>query len=535
MQGVLAFVGIERRCLGTESSGREGIVTVSGAQAGMLKPAAIREVGGRQQSDGLLPVTGNRSLLEIVDVDWRRPFEQGAIRTEGRVVIIDTGQNGRRHSEDHVLDAQSGRDRPCLQMAVDIVEGDRRQQAEEPRLLFLVAHAAIDDQVDAVHQGLGEAGSGVGALLVAIVEWGIGATAIGDELVQADRRINRTAARKTQLLVVAGQRQERGEAGRGVVQIADAIALVERVVDPIAVGLDAVAVERRRPRPIIGRGRNRCLPLVERSDAGFGADCDRRAADAVLQDDVDDAADRIVAVQHRAAVAARDFNALDRIARNGREIHALDVDVIDPASIDEEQGIGGGERAKTTEVDGGLRAIDAAKQAGQLHARRLCDDFLHGVGRRTRDILRCYDRGRCADDAVELPDSAYAASENESPPGRAPEQRWGRASTMCEARRGVRSSLVGGGLGPGPVLVAGWIDLDRRQLILRCGLLRVAAETPSKRAGKRAGIRKVEANRRARRRCMAVAGVEDIVGGLGMTSVARHSEPSLTIPLARIQ
>ncbi len=35
--------------------------------------------------------------------------------------------------------------------------------------------------------------------------------------------------------------------------------------------------------------------------------------DAGLGDDVDDAADRVVAVEHRAAVAARDFDALDRI------------------------------------------------------------------------------------------------------------------------------------------------------------------------------------------------------------------------------
>jgi len=44
-------------------------------------------------------------------------------------------------------------------------------------------------------------------------------------------------------LVVAGHRQEGLEVGRGVVEIADPVALVERVVFAIAVGLDGVAIE----------------------------------------------------------------------------------------------------------------------------------------------------------------------------------------------------------------------------------------------------------------------------------------------------
>ena len=55
---------------------------------------------------------------------------------------------------------------------------------EEPALLLLVAHAAVDDEVDAVPQGLGEAGGGVRALLVAVVEWRTGAPAVGDQFVE---------------------------------------------------------------------------------------------------------------------------------------------------------------------------------------------------------------------------------------------------------------------------------------------------------------------------------------------------------------
>ena len=111
-------------------------------------------------------------------------------------------------------------------------------------LLLLVADAAVDDQIDAVHQGFGEAGGGGGALLVAVVERRAGAPPVGGEFVEPDRGIDEAAAGKSELLVVAGQGQERGQAGRGVIQIADAVALVERVVDAVAVGLDAVAVER---------------------------------------------------------------------------------------------------------------------------------------------------------------------------------------------------------------------------------------------------------------------------------------------------
>ena len=125
-------------------------------------------------------------------------------------------------------------------MGVDITVAEG---VEEGGLLLLVPHPAIDDQVDAVHQGLGEAGVGVGALLVAVIEWRAGAATIGFEFIDSDGGIDEAATRKTQLLVVAGQGQERGEAGRGVIEIADPVALVQRVVDAVAVGLDAVAIE----------------------------------------------------------------------------------------------------------------------------------------------------------------------------------------------------------------------------------------------------------------------------------------------------
>src|SRR5258706_1912680 len=103
--------------------------------------------------------------------------------------------------------------------------------------------------------------------------------------------------------------------------------------------------------------------MYEGPDADLGAYRDRRTYRASLGDDVDDAADGVVAVKHGAAVATRNFNAFDRIARNGREVHALHVDVIDPAPIDKKQGIGSGEGAKASQVDAGSDAVHAAVQA----------------------------------------------------------------------------------------------------------------------------------------------------------------------------
>src|SRR6266702_5938270 len=242
-------------------------------------------------------------------------------------------------------------------MAVDVTV---TKGIEESCLLLLVAYATIDDEIDAIPQGLGEASGGVGALLVTVVERRAGAAAGGDEFVETDRGIDQAGTGEAELLIVAGKGQEGGEAGRGVVDVADPGALVEGVVGAVAVGLDAVAVERGRPRPEIGRSRDRRHALVEGADTCLAADRDRRAADTILQDDVDDAADGVVAVQHRAAVAAGDFDAFDRIAWNGRKIDPSHIDVVEPAAVDEHQTIRGREGAESAEVDAGLQAVDAA-------------------------------------------------------------------------------------------------------------------------------------------------------------------------------
>src|SRR5258707_8723068 len=174
-----------------------------------------------------------------------------------------------------------------------------------------------------------------------MVERRLGACAVGDQFVEADGRIDEPAAGQSQLLIVAGYCQERREVGRGIVDVADGVALVERVVDPVSVGLESVAIEGCRPWSCVGRGRDRRKALVEGAGAAFGADRDRRSADAGLGDDVDYAANRVVAIEHRAAVDSGNLDSHDRIARNGRKIETSNIDVVNPPAHDTHYTVGG--------------------------------------------------------------------------------------------------------------------------------------------------------------------------------------------------
>src|SRR5258708_20988650 len=110
-----------------------------------------------------------------------------------------------------------------------------------------------------------------------------------------------------------------------VVDAPDGVAMVEHVVDPISVGLDAVSIKRRRPWSRIQRGRDRTDLLVEGAGAAFEAHRNRRTRGAGLGDDVDDASDGVIAIEHGATVAARNFTRLARITRNRRKIHPAPI------------------------------------------------------------------------------------------------------------------------------------------------------------------------------------------------------------------
>ena len=525
MQRVLRFVAVEWKRPGTEDEWRRAVEAITGAEADVLGTGSVGEVRRRQQANGLLPVTGERLLRQVVDVPRGKAPERASVLMERGIVIVDAGKDCRRNPEDRVPDAQSRRDRPCLE--VGVVEGRRkarqwrrkRYRAEESALRVLLPHAAVDDQVDTFDDRLGEARGGAGALLVAVVEGRGSAPAIGDQFVDADRGVDNSATRQAELLVVAGHRQERLEVGRGVIEVADAVLLVEGVVLAIAVRFDGVAVERGRPRTVVRRGGNVGQTLVEGADAGLAANRHRRAADPALGDDVDHAADGIVAIEHRAAVAARDLDALDRVERDGRQIDLRHVDVVQPAAVDQDQGVGGGEGAEAAQVDGGLRAIHGtSEQRGELHARRLCQYVGQVVRRRVCDLF-CRDyRGGSADNAIELAHTragaaAVAGARTVRRPGagaargRPRSHRPRRAAALVECRPCARLVLVGR---------RG--DLDRRQFvgghILR---MRCAGIEGKKRGGEKD------------RATPGGGGGGRHGSDLGMTSVARHSERRPTI------
>src|SRR5262249_2325378 len=136
-----------------------------------------------------------------------------------------------------------------------------------------------------------------------------------------------------------------------------------------------------------------------------------------LGDDVDDAADRTVAVEHGARVAARDLDALNALARNRREIESGRVDVVDPSAIDQDQRIGWRRGAEAAHVDHTARAVGAAEQALHLHAGLARKNVWQVLRRRTLDVFGGYDGGRGAGDA-DCRDRARRAGTGDAEPAR---------------------------------------------------------------------------------------------------------------------
>src|SRR6185437_5086565 len=215
--------------------------------AGALKPAAIGKVGGWQQPDGLLPIGAERLLRKIIDVNRNAAGDVAVVLDVAVVVVVDAGENGRGQSEDRVLDAEPWGQRPGLQRRIDKGKEERVGAIQEVGLGLLVTISSVDDQLRPVPQRPGKAGGEVGILLVAEIEWRVGAGPVGDEFVEADRWIDRSRTRKSQMLMVAGQIEVGGEFGCGVAEIAVAALLVKGVVGTISVGPDPHAVKGRRP------------------------------------------------------------------------------------------------------------------------------------------------------------------------------------------------------------------------------------------------------------------------------------------------
>ncbi len=190
------------------------------------------------------------------------------------------------------------------------------------------------------------------------------------------------------MLIVCGERKISVALVAQEAEIGDAALLLELVVVAPAVRGDVVAVDRGghlAPGPVPRVvGGHRALGIVEAAeDAGDARR--RRQVGTGLGDDVDDAAHRAVAVEHAAAVAARDLDVVDAFARNGAQVDALEIDIVDAPSIDQHQRIGGGGGPEAAHVDGGLCSVHAAEQTGDLDARLGREDVLHRGAGRARD------------------------------------------------------------------------------------------------------------------------------------------------------
>src|SRR5262249_14368146 len=173
---------------------------------------------------------------------------------------------------------------------------------------------------------------------------------------------HRSPTRKSQALLVAGEIEIRaGVTPVAPAEIADGVLLMQLVVVAIASGIDRV------PRDCGGewaiRAAERCAGFPIAIGAELALDPPRRRQIyAGLGDDIDDTADRAVAIEHGAAVAARDLDAFDAIQRDRAEVDASEIDIVEPPAIDQDKRIRRARDTKATHVDRGLSSVHAAEQ-----------------------------------------------------------------------------------------------------------------------------------------------------------------------------
>src|SRR5262249_30371125 len=144
----------------------------------------------------------------------------------------------------------------------------------------------------------------------------------------------------------------------GIAEIAGAIVLPIVVIVAIAVRGDVIAEKRRGPWAVRPADGYISLLLIVGPESSIDASRNR-FADSILRHDVDDAADRTIAIEHDTAVAARDFDTLDALARDGGEVDADKVEIRDPPPVDQNERVGRRGRTKPTHVDHAAGAIHA--------------------------------------------------------------------------------------------------------------------------------------------------------------------------------
>ncbi|MCZ7642572.1 MAG: hypothetical protein M5U33_07440 [Pseudorhodoplanes sp.] len=356
----------------------EGVARV---HARLLDAPARRDVGAGQDRDGLLPVERARGLVEPEMMDRGGAELLRPLRIVVGAVIVVTADRLPGDRAERRIELQARREGRRRQRRLDrgarVGGGRGLRRTEILRVFLLVAHAAVDDELGAGRQHARETAGDVLTFLFGEVVGRERAPPVGDQAELPLARRIAPVTGKADALVVGRQVQIEAALIGGVADVGGAVVLAVCAVDAIAVRIDGVAEHGRGPAAVRAEPGQVAFLVVERAegavDAAFGG-----LTGPALGDDVDHATDRAVAIEHDAAVAARDLDALDALARDRGEIETDHVEVVDPAAVDQKQRVGRRRRAEAAHVDGSARAIDAAEQRLHLDAGLARQDLRAG-------------------------------------------------------------------------------------------------------------------------------------------------------------
>src|SRR5215831_12664462 len=268
----------------------------------------------------------------------RRP-----VRIVLRVVEVDAGQKLVRNSEKLMCHVETWRKRRRRHNSVDVIhrrhsiyvieECSWIEVVEELRLLKLAPDAAIDDQFHPRTQRCIESCRKVYRLFLPPIE----------RCIRLPRRVERIgkvawqiieAGRQALKLTIAGDceiaAQIRGEIAERRVRIA----LAQCTVDAIAAGIDGIAKCTNRPGAACYGGRCAAFPVFKRTGQGLDT-VDRIRRGAFLEHNINRTANRSVAIEDSAAVAASNFDPLDAVQRYRRKIKTLKIEILETAAVDQ--------------------------------------------------------------------------------------------------------------------------------------------------------------------------------------------------------
>ena len=376
---------------GAEGARRACVEGVAGVNIEVLQPQPEMGVGVGGQRQGVLGVKTDRVLPGVVPVDRR--FVAVSLPVGGivRVIVIDADDAVGAETGDLVIGVQARRERPRGQFGVDDLIEAAARVVDDRGVLVLLASPHVDNKLDVVGEPPRHPQRQRDAALQGLVQRRGGAAGIGFQEIQPRALVHQAGPGQPQRLVVEAEFDEHVARFRRVAELATEIALDEIVVVAEPGRLDERAVRAHGKRSGGMGGRDVRFPVwagaaVRGPQRHVGAGpC--RLLRGPFGDDVDDAADGAVAVQHAAGVAADDFDALDAVDGNVGVIDGRQVDVVEPPPVEQDQGVLLADGAETAHVDGGPGAAGAAEQVPVLDAGLQSQEFGQGLGRALLDLF----------------------------------------------------------------------------------------------------------------------------------------------------